>query len=402
MNILLVYAHPEPNSLNGALKDFTVDRLEQAGHTVTVSDLYAMQWKAPVDARDTTSRVSTARFNVALESRHAFEHGFQAQDIAGEQEKLQWADAVILQFPLWWYSMPAILKGWVERVYAYGFAYGVGEHSDTHWGDRFGEGKLAGKRAMLTVTAGGWESHYGPRGINGPIDDVLYPIQHGVLYYPGFDVMPPFVVYRADSTDRTRLARIHDELGQRLDTLFTADPIAFRPQNAGDYDIPALTLRADILPGQTGMSVHISDRKPGNTDASDHANKLLIDAFLGHFEKRGVKQLLDMMSDDATWWVNGKPHLFPFAGLKTKAEMESVLGGLFALFEGGLKMELQGMVGEGDLVAAQARSQGVTKTGKSYENEYHLLFRLRDGKIVEVREYTDPMHAVEVLADASR
>ncbi|NNG25479.1 NAD(P)H-dependent oxidoreductase [Telluria aromaticivorans] len=264
MNILLVHAHPESVSLNGALKDFTVQRLQSAGHSVKVSDLYGMQWKAAVDADDTAQRLSTTRFDVAYESKHAFENGYQSEDITREQEKLVWADAVILQFPLWWYSMPAILKGWVERVYAFGFAYGVGEHSDTHWGDRFGEGTLAGKRAMLMVTAGGWESHYGPRGINGPINDMLYPIQHGILFYPGFDVMPPFVVYRAGSTDESRFAHLCDELGQRLDTLFSADPIAFRPQNKGDYEIPALTLRQDILPGQTGLSVHVSDFKHKN------------------------------------------------------------------------------------------------------------------------------------------
>lgn len=259
MNILLVHAHPESKSLNGALKDFTVERLQNAGHQVQVSDLYAMQWKASVDADDTTQRLFTARFDVALESKHAFENGYQSEDISREQEKLSWADAVILQFPLWWYSMPAILKGWVERVYACGFAYGVGEHSDTHWGDRFGEGSLAGKRAMLMVSTGGWESHYGPRGINGPMDDILYPIQHGILFYPGFDVMPPFVTYRTSSIDEAGFARIRDELGHRLDTLFSADPIAFRAQNKGDYDIPALTLRDHILPGQTGLSIHVSD-----------------------------------------------------------------------------------------------------------------------------------------------
>ena len=261
MNILLVHAHPESNSLNGAMKDFTLQRLKNAGHLVKVSDLYGMQWKAVVDAADTTQRLSTTRFDAAFESRHAFENGFQSEDITGEQEKLLWADAVILQFPLWWYSMPAILKGWIERVYAFGFAYGVGEHSDTHWGDRFGEGTLAGKRAMLMVTAGGWESHYGPRGINGPIDDMFYPIQHGILFYPGFDVMPPFVVYRAGSIDESRFAQICDQLGQRLDTLFSADPIPFRAQNKGDYDIPALTLRDDILPGKTGLSIHVSAHK---------------------------------------------------------------------------------------------------------------------------------------------
>jgi len=168
MNVLLVYVHPEPRSLNGALKEFAVHRLQAAGHQVQVSDLYAMGWKAAIDAGDSLDRDPEARFDASEDSRRAFASGRQSSDIAAEQDKLRWADALILQFPLWWFSMPAILKGWVDRVYAYGFAYGVGEHSDARWGDRYGEGSMAGKRAMLIVTTGGWESHYSPRGINGP------------------------------------------------------------------------------------------------------------------------------------------------------------------------------------------------------------------------------------------
>lgn len=257
MNVLLVYAHPELKSLNGSLRYFSVKRLEEAGHIVQVSDLYAMKWKAVLDADDSTDRQADARFDPTLDSKRAFENARQSKDIALEQNKLLWADALILQFPLWWFSMPAILKGWVERVYAYGFAYGVGEHSDTHWGDRYGEGTLAGKRAMLIVTTGGWESHYGPRGINGPMDDVLFPIQHGILYYPGFDVLPPFVVHRTSRMDEARFSKICDALGQRLDDLWKMTPIPFRPQNAGAYDIPELTLRSDISPDQVGFAAHI-------------------------------------------------------------------------------------------------------------------------------------------------
>lgn len=258
MNVLIVYAHPEPTSLNGSLKELAVQRLEAAGHHVQVSDLYGMQWKAPLDAGDTLERrPGGAPFHPSLDSRHAFENGFQSADIAAEQDKLRWADAVILQFPLWWFSMPAILKGWVERVYAYGFAYGVGEHSDARWGDRYGEGSLTGKRAMLMVTTGGWESHYSPRGINGPIEDILFPIHHGILYYPGFDVLPPFLVYHTSKMDAARYQATADALGARLDQLFTTEPIAFRPQNSGAYEIPALTLRDDISPGQTGFAAHV-------------------------------------------------------------------------------------------------------------------------------------------------
>ncbi|WP_175776038.1 NAD(P)H-dependent oxidoreductase [Burkholderia anthina] len=258
MNVLIVYAHPEPRSLNGALRDFAVEHLEAAGHAVQVTDLYAMNWKAAFDASDVTDRTPEARFDPALDSKHAFETGTQRDDIAREQDKLKWADAVILQFPLWWFSMPAIMKGWVERVYAYGFAYGVGEHSDRHWGDRYGEGSFAGKRAMVIVTTGGWESHYSARGINGPIDDVLFPIQHGILYYPGFDVLPPFVLYQTHRMDAVRFDATRAALGKRLDALWTAQPIPFRRQNAGDYEIPALTLKTEIAPGQVGFAAHLA------------------------------------------------------------------------------------------------------------------------------------------------
>jgi len=257
MNVLIVYAHPEPTSLNGSLKDFAMQRLAANGHAVQVSDLYAMGWKPQLDAGDTLERQAGTPFHPSLDSKRAFAGGWQSPDIAAEQDKLRWADAVIFQFPLWWFSMPAIMKGWVERVYAYGFAYGVGEHSDARWGDRYGEGSLKGKRAMLAVTTGGWDSHYSARGINGPIDDLLFPIQHGVLYYPGFDVLPPFVSYRSGKMDDARFASIREALGARLDTLFETASIPYRPQNSGQYEIPGLTLRDDIAPDRKGFAAHM-------------------------------------------------------------------------------------------------------------------------------------------------
>ncbi|KAA6098068.1 MULTISPECIES: NAD(P)H-dependent oxidoreductase [unclassified Pantoea] len=258
MNVLIVYAHPEPRSLNGSLKDFAVNHLQQAGHQVQVSDLYAMQWKAQLDAADTLAPPVGAHFDATLDSRFAYDNQLQATDIADEQEKLRWADTVIFQFPLWWFSMPAIMKGWFDRVYANGFAYGLGEHNDHHWGDRYGEGTLAGKRAMLVVTTGGWESHYAPRGINGPIEDLLFPIQHGMLFYPGFSVLPPLVLYRVQKSAQERFDSWCTALAQRLDRLAQDQPIAFRRQNGGEYVIPALTLREDLAEGERGFGVHVA------------------------------------------------------------------------------------------------------------------------------------------------
>jgi NAD(P)H dehydrogenase (quinone) len=225
-----------------------------------VSDLYAMRWKATVDAADFLDReASQPLAPIELASQHAYGTNTQSPDIAAEQKKLLDADLLILQFPMWWFSMPAILKGWVDRVFAYGLAYGVGEHSDRRWGDRYGEGTFKGKRAMLIVTAGGWAPHYSERGINGRIDDLLFPIHHGILHYPGYDVLPPYVIYRTGKMDQSRFRQTLDELGARLDEAWRTDPIAYRTQNGGDYEIPSCTLKPDLAAGRHGLDIHIAE-----------------------------------------------------------------------------------------------------------------------------------------------
>jgi len=259
MKVLLVFAHPEPRSLNGALRDVAIREIEAQGHEVLTSDLYAISWKSEVDRADFPSLAPDARFKPAAASGEAFAADALPEDVRAEQEKLLWADALILQFPLWWFSLPAILKGWVDRVYAHGFAYGVGEHSDQRWGDRYGEGILAGKRAMLIVTTGGWEEHYAARGINGPIDDLLFPINHGILHYPGYEVLPPFVVYRVDRLDETDFEAVAERLRERMRTLATTPPIPYRRQNGGDYLIPSMQLRPGLGdPDATGFALHLN------------------------------------------------------------------------------------------------------------------------------------------------
>ncbi|MER8003779.1 NAD(P)H-dependent oxidoreductase [Streptomyces sp. NPDC095613] len=257
MKTLIVHAHPEPRSLNSSLKDHAVSTLENAGHEVRVSDLYAMRWKAVVDAADYGSQASDP-LDVAHDSGRAFDAGTLTPDVLAEQEKLLWADTIIMQFPMWWYTMPAILKGWVDRVFTHHFAYGVGEHSDARFGDRFGEGTLAGRKALLSVTAGAPEPHYAARGIQGPIDDLLFPIQHGILWYTGIEVLPPFVLYgtaRMTSEDYPDIAKAWK---QRLLTLDSTEPIAFRRQNFGDYEIPSLHLKEGLEPaGRTGFGLHV-------------------------------------------------------------------------------------------------------------------------------------------------
>ena len=260
MKILLVFAHPESRSLNSALRDVAIRELEAQGHEVQVTDLYAQGWKSAVDRADFPVLAPDARLKPAAASKKSFETDALTEDVKAEIAKLLWADALIFQFPLWWFAMPAILKGWVDRVFAYGFAYGVGEHSDKRWGDRYGEGTLMGKRAMLIVTAGGWEEHYAPRGVNGPIDDLLFPINHGILYYPGYDVLPPFVVYSVDRFGEADFEPTAERLRERMRTFATTQPIPYRRQNGGDYLIPSMKLRPDLGdPNMIGFKLHLSD-----------------------------------------------------------------------------------------------------------------------------------------------
>jgi NAD(P)H dehydrogenase (quinone) len=256
MNVLIVLAHPEPKSLNGSLKDLAVSVLTNQGHEVQVSDLYQMNWKAVADEQDFLEAQTHDRFSYILASKHAFMEHTQAADIEVEQQKLLWADAAIFQFPMWWFSMPAILKGWFERVYAYGFAYRVGIHKGTRWGDRYGEGQLMGRRAMLSITVGGRLPHYTERGVNGAMEDLLFPIHHGILWYPGMDVLPPFVVYQTDRLTAEQYKSTAQDYQQRLENLFTDAPIPYRSQNGGHYDEQQV-LKPEFGNGQSGLRLHL-------------------------------------------------------------------------------------------------------------------------------------------------
>jgi NAD(P)H dehydrogenase (quinone) len=223
MNVLIVYAHEEPHSFNAAMKNTAIQTLEGQGHKVQVSDLYRMGFKAVGDSEDFHQRKDRHILKRQAEEQHAMELGTIAHDILEEQDKLRAADLVILQFPLWWFGLPAILKGWVDRVMAMGFAYGGGK-----WYD---QGGLKGKRALLSVSTGGPAPLYGPRGINGPMDQVLFPIQHGILFFCGFEVLSPFIAYSPARASQEERAGMLAEYAERLRHLDAEQPLPFHPLN---------------------------------------------------------------------------------------------------------------------------------------------------------------------------
>ncbi|MFC1406480.1 MULTISPECIES: NAD(P)H-dependent oxidoreductase [Streptacidiphilus] len=251
MNVLIVHAHPDPHSLTASLKDLAVEALRADGHEVVVSDLYAMKWQAAAGFDDFDG-ITGPDFMHA--SGTAYGSGRLAQDIRVEQQKLLDADLVVLHFPLWWFTVPAILKGWIDRVFCYDFAYGAGI-------PRYGAGPFAGKRAMVATTVGGRAGHYTDRGVNGPIADLLFPINHGVLFFTGFDVLPPFVEPSAVHLDDRQYSGIADRYRRRLATAFTAEPIRYRPESGGDYTGLTHPDGSELAPGtetpdSSGFALH--------------------------------------------------------------------------------------------------------------------------------------------------
>jgi NAD(P)H dehydrogenase (quinone) len=192
------------------LRDQGVSTLQGLGHEVQVSDLYAMQWNPVASAADFSTREHPEYLVYALEQRLGVKKQSIAADIQSELDKVLWADLLILNFPIFWFSMPAMLKGW---------CYG---------GKRFyDQGGLAGKRALVTVTLGGREHMFGEGAIHGPLEAMLRPILRGTLAYVGYTVLAPFVAwhvpYISDEARRDFLLGYE----QRLQGLLDEQPLVF-------------------------------------------------------------------------------------------------------------------------------------------------------------------------------
>lgn len=219
MKVLIVHAHPEPRSFTAALRDQAVHTLQAQGHEVQVSDLYAMGWNPVASAADFGARENPDYLVYALEQRLGVKSRSIAADIQGELEKLLWADMLILNFPVFWFSAPAMLKGWIDRVLVSGVCYG---------GKRFyDQGGLAGKKALVTVTLGGREHMFGEGAIHGPLEDMLRPILRGTLAYVGFEVLAPFVAWHVPYISDEARGAFLVKYRQRLHGLADEQPLVF-------------------------------------------------------------------------------------------------------------------------------------------------------------------------------
>uniref|UniRef100_A0A2D4PEX0 Flavodoxin-like fold domain-containing protein n=1 Tax=Micrurus surinamensis TaxID=129470 RepID=A0A2D4PEX0_MICSU len=187
--VLIVYASQEPKSLNGSFKTLTVEELKKQGCTVTVSDLYEMQFEPRTTRKDIVGDLyNPDHFNYGTEAWKAYENGCLTEDLIEEQKKVNKADLVIFQFPLYWFSMPAILKGWMDRVLVQGFA------------------------------------HDFPKCFDSGL------LKHGILHFCGFSVLSPQICFASEYVTEEKRKEMLISWVKRLQTIWEEKPIQCVPE----------------------------------------------------------------------------------------------------------------------------------------------------------------------------
>jgi len=183
----IVYAHPEPHSFVAAMRDVAGEALASQGWQTSITDLHAAGFNAVASGADFGTRSCPEYLTYSLEQRHAWENASLDPHIAAEVRAVGAADLLVLVFPIFWYSVPAQLKGWIDRVFLSGVFYG---------GKRiYDRGGMRGKHAMVVASLGGREHMFGPSAIHGDLQSMLRHLLQGTLGYVGFSVYEPFFAY---------------------------------------------------------------------------------------------------------------------------------------------------------------------------------------------------------------
>lgn len=226
MKVLIVHAHPEPKSFCSSMKNVMVERFRAQGHEVVESDLYAMKFNPVASSADFATRHDSDYLVYAMEQRHAYKAGTLDSDIELEVAKVQAADLVVLNFPLFWFSVPAILKGWIDRVFLSGPFYGGRNFYD--------QGRMAGKRAWVSLTLGGREHMFGEKAVHPPLEQLLAPVLRGSLGYVGFDVHQPFAAYHVPYISQEAREAVLTDFAKAIDELDDRPYLSF--PKLSDFD----------------------------------------------------------------------------------------------------------------------------------------------------------------------
>lgn len=194
----LIIAHPNPQSFNYGLKSLAEEQLLQKGFEVVTSDLYELH----------------AEHNPAV-GPFQFSHSPEnIQKIKSEQDKIKTSQLTVVQFPLYWYTVPGLLKNYMDTVWELNFAFippeGVFEKSPL----------ADGRKVLLSVTTQTPKEKYSKGQILGPIENILRPIELAFKFI-GFEILPAFVTYNIEGKSPETLEPVKKEFVEHLDKILS-------------------------------------------------------------------------------------------------------------------------------------------------------------------------------------
>lgn len=223
MNTLIVVANPNPASFNHRLVEVAKQTLTDLGHEVNVLDLYDVEIAKSNVIGDFSHGFDKKDYDYKTQQKVALTQGSFNDAIQASHDLIRSADYLIFQFPLWWFSMPAIMRSWIEKSFTFDFAYNGRER---RW---FSDGPFNKKHAMLSITTSGPEHIYQSNGINGEMDKILWPIHNGILNFTGFNVLRPFICWGTDQSDDEKKKQYEESLIERLREWRNESPLYFHP-----------------------------------------------------------------------------------------------------------------------------------------------------------------------------
>lgn len=193
MKHLIVYAHPNPQSFNHAILETIQGELQEKGHEVRVRDLYAINFNPVLTADDFI----------------LFSQGKTPADIQAEQEHITWADVITFIYPVWWTGLPAILKGYVDRVFSHGFAYAYGANGI--------EKLLTGKKGLLLSTMGNSKENYEASGM---FEAMKKTTGAGIFDFTGIEVVEHAFYTSVPSVDNETRKQYLEDVKELVSRLF--------------------------------------------------------------------------------------------------------------------------------------------------------------------------------------
>ena len=189
MKNLIVYAHPNPASLNHFFKQVVVETLENSNQEIVVRDLNEINFN-PV---------------LSLDDMNGQRMGHVAADVSKEQDFITWSDRIIFVYPIWWTGMPAIMKGYIDRVFSYGFAY--------RYDEGIQKGLFTGKKAIIINSHGKSNEEYAENRMDKAL---ALTSDKGIFNYCGFEIEEHFYFDKADRASCENISEWENQIKSSL------------------------------------------------------------------------------------------------------------------------------------------------------------------------------------------